>query len=181
MTHGKDNELKIIVAEKISSAAVAHLQEPGWTVLTADQLDGKLPEHLETADALIVRSAVQADAKLLAHAQKLRVIGRAGVGVDNIDLETATHKGIAVMNTPGANAVAVAEHTIGMMLAMARHLCRADALMHAGKWEKKSLQGTELRGKTLGIIGLGRSGREGARRAPALGMDRRASGPLLCW
>jgi D-3-phosphoglycerate dehydrogenase len=179
MTHGKDNELKIIVAEKISSSAVAHLQEPGWTVLTADQLDGKLPEHLETADALIVRSAVQADAKLLAHAPKLRVIGRAGVGVDNIDLETATHKGIAVMNTPGANAVAVAEHTIGMMLAMARHLCRADALMHAGKWEKKSLQGTELRGKTLGIVGLGRIGMEVARRARAFGMDLVGHDPFV--
>ena len=171
--------MKIIVAEKISSSAVAELQEPGWTVLSADQLDGKLPEHLESADALIVRSAVQADAKLLAHANKLRVIGRAGVGVDNIDLEAATHKGIAVMNTPGANAVAVAEQTIGMMLAMARHLCRADALMHAGKWEKKSLQGTELRGKTLGVVGLGRIGMEVARRARAFGMELVGHDPFV--
>lgn len=171
--------MKIIVAEKISPSAVAQLQEPGWTVLTADQLDGKLPEHLESADALIVRSAVQADAGLLEHAKKLRVIGRAGVGVDNIDLEAATHKGIAVMNTPGANAVAVAEQTLGMMLAMARHLCRADALMHQGKWEKKSLQGTELRGKTLGIVGLGRIGMEVARRARAFGMDLIAHDPFV--
>ncbi len=171
--------MKIIVAEKISSTAVAHLQEPGWIVLTADQLDGKLPEQLETADALIVRSAVQADAKLLEHAHKLRVIGRAGVGVDNIDLEAATHKGIAVMNTPGANAVAVAEQTLGMMLAMARHLCRADALMHAGKWEKKSLQGTELRAKTLGIVGLGRVGMEVARRARAFGMELVGHDPFV--
>jgi len=171
--------MKIIVAEKISSSAVAQLQEPGWTVLTADQLDGKLAEHLESADALIVRSAVQADAKLLAHANKLRVIGRAGVGVDNIDLEAATHKGIAVMNTPGANAVAVAEQTIAMMLAMARHLCRADALMHAGKWEKKSLQGTELRGKTLGVVGLGRIGMEVARRARAFGMELIGHDPFV--
>jgi len=171
--------VKIIVAEKISSSAVSQLQEPGWTVLTADQLDGKLAEHLETADALIVRSAVQADAKLLQHAKKLRVIGRAGVGVDNIDLEAATHKGIAVMNTPGANAVAVAEQTLGMMLAMARHLCRADALMHAGKWEKKSLQGTELRGKTLGVIGLGRIGMEVARRARAFGMELVGHDPFV--
>ena len=171
--------MKIIVAEKISASAVAELQEPGWTVLTADQLEGKLAEHLESADALIVRSAVQADATLLAHAKKLRVIGRAGVGVDNIDLEAATHKGIAVMNTPGANAVAVAEQTIGMMLAMARHLCRADSLMHAGKWEKKSLQGTELRAKTLGIIGLGRIGLEVARRARAFGMELIAHDPFV--
>jgi D-3-phosphoglycerate dehydrogenase len=175
----KGTIVKIIVAEKISASAVAQLQEPGWTVLTADQLDGKLAEHLDSADALIVRSAVQADSKLLAHANRLRVIGRAGVGVDNIDLEAATHKGIAVMNTPGANAVAVAEQTLGMMLAMARHLCRADALMHARKWEKKSLQGTELRGKTLGIVGLGRIGMEVARRARAFGMELVGHDPFV--
>ncbi len=163
--------VKIVIAEKISASAVDQLREPNWTVLTADQLDGNLVGQLESADALIVRSAVQADAALLAHAKKLRVIGRAGVGVDNIDLDAATRQGIAVMNTPGANAVAVAEQTLGMMLAMARHLCRADALMHAGKWEKKSLQGTELRGKTLGIAGLGRIGMEVARRARAFGME----------
>jgi len=163
--------VKIVIAEKISAAAVEQLREPDWIVLTSDQLEGKLAEQLESADALIVRSAVQADAALLAHAKKLRVIGRAGVGVDNIDLDAATRQGIAVMNTPGANAVAVAEHTLGMMLALARHLCRADALMHAGRWEKKSLQGTELRGKTLGIAGLGRIGMEVARRARAFGME----------
>ncbi len=163
--------VKILIAEKISASAVSQLREPGWIVMTSEQLDGKLPAELESADALIVRSAVQADAELLSHAKKLRVIGRAGVGVDNIDLEAATRQGIAVMNTPGANAVAVAEHTLGMMLAMARHLTRADALMHAGRWEKKSLQGTELRGKTLGIAGLGRVGMEVARRARAFGME----------
>lgn len=171
--------VKIVVAEKISASAVEQLREPGWIVLTADQVDGKLAEELESADALIVRSAVQANADLLAHGAKLRVIGRAGVGVDNIDLEAATRKGIAVMNTPGANAVAVAEQTLGMMLAMARHLCRADVLMHAGRWEKKSLQGTELRGKTLGIAGLGRIGMEVARRARAFGMEIIAHDPFV--
>jgi D-3-phosphoglycerate dehydrogenase / 2-oxoglutarate reductase len=171
--------LKIVIAEKISAAAVEQLQEPGWTVLTSDQLEGNLSKHLESADALIVRSAVQADAGLLTNAKKLRVVGRAGVGVDNIDLEAATRQGIAVMNTPGANAVAVAEHTLCVMLAMARHLCRADALMHAGKWEKKSLQGTELRGKTLGIAGLGRIGMEVARRARAFGMTVVAHDPFV--
>jgi D-3-phosphoglycerate dehydrogenase / 2-oxoglutarate reductase len=171
--------LKIVIAEKISAAALEQLKEPEWTVLTADQLDGKLSEHLESADALIVRSAVQADAELISGAKKLRVIGRAGVGVDNIDLDAATRQGIAVMNTPGANAVAVAEQTMGMMLAMARHLCRADALMHAGRWDKKSLQGTELRGKTLGIAGLGRIGMEVARRARAFGMVLVAHDPFV--
>src|SRR6266446_4793442 len=163
--------MKIVVAEKMSASAVNLLREPGWIVVTADQLNGSLAQEIETADALLVRSAVQVNAGLLANASKLRVIGRAGVGVDNIELEPATRKGIAVMNTPGANAVAVAELTLGLMLGMARFLPRADALMHAGKWEKKSLQGTELRGKTLGIVGLGKIGMEVARRAKAFGME----------
>lgn len=171
--------MKVVVAEKTSSSAVDVLREPGWTIVTHDQLEGKLAEQLETADALIVRSAVQVDAALLEHAHKLRVIGRAGVGVDNIDLDAATRKGIAVMNTPGANAVAVAEQTLGMMLAMARQLCRADVLTHAGKWEKKSLQGTELRGKTLGIVGLGRIGMEVARRARVFGMEVLGHDPFV--
>ena len=162
--------MKVVVAEKISSSALDLLREPRWTVVTPDQVHGELGTQLQSADALIVRSAVQVDAGLLEHAHKLRVIGRAGVGVDNIDLEAATRKGIAVMNTPGANAVAVAEHTLAMMLAMARQVCRANEWMHAGRWEKKSLQGTELRGKTLGIVGLGRIGMEVARRARAFGM-----------
>jgi D-3-phosphoglycerate dehydrogenase / 2-oxoglutarate reductase len=163
--------MKIVVAEKMSSSAIDLLREPSWTVITPEQVDGKLAEQLQTADALIVRSAVQVDAALLEHAPKLRVIGRAGVGVDNIELEAATRKGIAVMNTPGGNAVAVAEHTLGVMLAMARHVCRANQLMHAGKWEKKSLQGSELRGKTLGIVGLGKIGMEVAKRAKVFGME----------
>ncbi|MGI4827587.1 MAG: phosphoglycerate dehydrogenase [Janthinobacterium lividum] len=161
-----------MIAEKVSPATLAILQgEPGWEVVTADQIPaGGLPTALEDADALIVRSAVQADAVLLAHAPKLRLIGRAGVGVDNIDTAEATRRGIVVMNTPGANAVAVAELTLGLMIAMARSIPRANAGMHEGKWDKKTLQGTELRGKTLGIVGLGRIGLEVARRAKAFGM-----------
>ncbi len=172
--------MKIVVAEKISSSAIDILrEEKRWQIITPDQLDGRLAAEIADADALIVRSAVQADAALLEQGHKLRVIGRAGVGVDNVDLEAATRLGIAVMNTPGANAVAVAEHTLGLALAMARHLCRADALMHAGKWEKKSLQGTELRGKTLGIVGLGRIGMEVARRARAFAMTVVAHDPFI--
>jgi D-3-phosphoglycerate dehydrogenase len=171
--------MKVVVAEKISSSAVDLLREPRWTIVTPDQVEGKLAAQLQSADALIVRSAVQVDADLLEHARKLRVIGRAGVGVDNIDLDAATRKGIAVMNTPGANAIAVAEHALALMLAMARHISRANELMHAGKWEKKSLQGTELRGKTLGIVGLGRIGMEVARRARAFGMEIVAHDPFV--
>ncbi len=171
--------MKVVVAEKISSSAIDLLREPRWTIVTPDQVEGKLAAHLQTADALIVRSAVQVDADLLEPTRKLRVIGRAGVGVDNIDLDAATRKGIAVMNTPGANAIAVAEHALALMLAMARHIGRANELMHAGKWEKKSLQGTELRGKTLGIVGLGRIGMEVARRARAFGMEIVAHDPFV--
>ena len=172
--------MKIVIAEKISPAAIdVFRKEPRWTVLTPEQLDGKLAAHLEDADALIVRSAIDVNAALLKNAAHLRVIGRAGVGVDNIDLDAATRKGVAVMNTPGANAVAVAEHTIALMLALARHLCRANELMRAGRWEKKSLQGSELRGKTLGIIGLGRIGMEVARRVRGFGMTVVAHDPFI--
>ncbi len=151
--------MKIVLAEKVSPATLAvFAAEPGWDVKTHDQLPDGLPAALADADALVVRSAVQVDDALMAHAPKLRVIGRAGVGVDNIDAEAATRRGIVVMNTPGANAVAVAELTIGLMIALARKLPAANATMHAGKWEKKNLQGLELRGKTLGILGLGRIG-----------------------
>lgn len=163
--------MKIVLAEKVSPATLAVFQEePGWQVVTHDQIKNGLATELADADALVVRSAVQVDAQLLESAPKLRVIGRAGVGVDNIDTPAATHRGIVVMNTPGANAVAVAELTLGLMVSMARSVPRANTTMHAGKWEKKSLQGSELRGKTLGIVGLGRIGLEVARRAASFGM-----------
>ncbi len=172
--------MKIVIAEKIAPSALHLLRaESRWKLVTPDQIHADLPQQLAGADALIVRSAVQVDAALLEHADKLRVIGRAGVGVDNIDLEAATKKGIAVMNTPGANAVAVAEHTLALMLALARQLSRADHLTRGGQWEKKSLQGTELRGKTLGIVGLGRVGVEVARRARAFSMTVVAHDPFV--
>ena len=172
--------MKIVFAEKTSPAALELFREESrWTVVTPEQIEGKLPAVIADADALIVRSAVQVNAGLLEKAGKLRVIGRAGIGVDNIDLEAATRKGIAVMNTPGANAVAVAEHAMALMLAMARHVTRANATTHAGQWEKKSLQGWELRGKTLGIIGLGRIGMEVAKRALAFGMEVVAHDPFV--
>jgi D-3-phosphoglycerate dehydrogenase len=176
--------MKIVLAEKVSPATLAVLkEEPGWEIVTADQIaklgPGGLEKELAEADALVVRSAVQVDAKLLEAAPKLRVIGRAGVGVDNIDIDAATRGGIVVMNTPGANAVAVAELTVGLMIAMARSVPRANATMHAEKWEKKSLQGSELRGKTLGIIGLGRIGLEVARRAQGFGMELIGYDPFI--
>jgi len=164
--------MKIVLAEKVSPATLAVFQtEPGWQIVTHDQIKHGLAAEIADADGLVVRSAVQVDDTLLSAAPKLRVIGRAGVGVDNIDAEAATRRGIVVMNTPGANAIAVAELTLGMMLALARQLPKANSTMHAGKWEKKSLQGVELRGKKLGVLGLGRIGLEVARRARGFGMD----------
>jgi len=177
---GKGETMKIVLAEKVSPATLAVFEaEPGWEVVTHDKLPGGLAAALADADALVVRSAVEVDDKLMEQAPKLRVIGRAGVGVDNIDAEAATRRGIVVMNTPGANAVAVAELTLGLMLALARKLPVANSTMHAGKWEKKSLQGMELRGKTLGIVGLGRVGLEVARRARGFGIEIIGSDPFV--
>src|SRR6202012_789564 len=159
-------------AEKVSPATLAVFEgESGWRIVTHDQIKNGLAAELADADALVVRSAVQVDEALLAAAPKLRGIGRCGLGVDNIDADAAPRHGIVVMNTPGANAIAVAELTIGLMLGLARQLPKANATMHAGKWEKKSLQGVELRNKKLGILGLGRIGLEVARRARSFGME----------
>ncbi len=172
--------MKIVLAEKVSPATLAVFQpESSWRIVTHDRIAGGLAAELADADALVVRSAVQVDDALLESAPKLRVIGRAGVGVDNIDADAATRRGIVVMNTPGANAVAVAELTLGLMVALARQIPKANAATHSGKWEKKSLQGTELRGKTLGILGLGRVGLEVARRAAGFGMELVGHDPFV--
>jgi D-3-phosphoglycerate dehydrogenase len=171
--------MKILIAEKVSPASLKVFRdEPDFEVVTHDQISDVLTA-VRDADALVVRSATDVNAKLIDAAQKLRVIGRAGVGVDNVDTEAATRKGIVVMNTPGANAIAVAEHTLGLMLSLARFIPRADQTTRAGKWEKKSLQGTELRGKTLGIVGLGRVGVEVARLGKAFGMKVLAYDPFV--
>src|SRR6516164_7645579 len=170
--------MKIVVAEKVAPSALAVFKEQSdWKIVTPEK--DTLAAELAEADALLVRSAVFVDAAMMDKAPKLRVIGRAGVGVDNIDLDAATKRGICVMNTPGGNAIAVAEHTLALMLALARHVTRADSTTHAGKWEKKSLQGTELRNKTLGIVGLGKIGMEVAKRAQAFGMEIVAHDPFV--
>jgi D-3-phosphoglycerate dehydrogenase / 2-oxoglutarate reductase len=171
--------MKILIAEKVSPATLKVFRdEPDFEVVTHEQM-GDIATAVRDADALVVRSATDVNAKLIESAQKLRVIGRAGVGVDNVDADAATRKGIVVMNTPGANAIAVAEHTLGLMISLARFIPKADQSTRSGKWEKKSLQGTELRGKTLGIIGLGRVGVEVARRAKAFGMRMLAYDPFV--
>lgn len=131
------------------------------------------------ADAMIIRSATKADAALINAATKLKAIARAGVGVDNVDLEAASAKGIAVMNTPEGNTVATAEFAFGLMLALARHIPQAYASMIEGKWDRKSYMGIELRDKTLGVIGLGRIGQALAKRAQAFDMTVVAYDPYL--
>src|SRR6478672_11287483 len=170
--------MKILVAEPVAPAAVQLLQaQPAWAIIVSNPKE--YAQHLPTCDALVVRSAVKVTPEVLAKAPKLRVIGRAGVGVDNVDLPAATAAGVLVMNTPGGNAVSVAEHTIALMLGLARAIPQASASTRSGKWEKKKFLGSELRGKTLGVIGLGSIGRELVKRAAPFEMKILAHDPYV--
>jgi D-3-phosphoglycerate dehydrogenase len=170
--------MKILVAEPLAEAGIEALKaQPGWEVIVSSPRD--YGAHLADAHALVVRSAVQVNEAVLSQAPNLKVVGRAGVGVDNVDLEAATAAGVLVMNTPGGNAVSVAEHTLALMLAMARSIPQAIASTKSGKWEKKKFLGHELRGKTLGVIGLGSIGGEVVRRARAFEMRVVASDPYV--
>jgi D-3-phosphoglycerate dehydrogenase / 2-oxoglutarate reductase len=164
--------MKILIADRVSESAVEILrEEESWDVVFLPKKPGgNVAEEIRDADALVVRSATKVTSQLLANAERLRVIGRAGVGVDNVDLNAATQKGVVVMNTPGGNAISVAEHTMALLLALARRVPQADASMKQGRWEKKKLEGMELRGKTLGLIGLGKIGSAVARLAKAFEM-----------
>ena len=166
----------MIVADKISERGVELLKETGWKIVatTKETLGGELAD----ADALIVRSATKVTADLLDKAPRLRVVGRAGVGVDNIDLDEATKRGVLVMSTPGGSSVSVAEHTFALLLALVRQVPKFDAAMREGRWEKSS-SGAEVRGKTLGLFGLGRIGSEVARRAAAFDMRVLAFDPYI--
>lgn len=170
--------MKILVAEPLAPAAVDLLQsQAGWEIALADPKT--YATHLSDCAALIVRSAVKVTKDVLAKAPKLKIVGRAGVGVDNVDLDAATDAGVLVMNTPGGNAVSVAEHTLALMLSMARSVPQASASTKAGKWEKKKFLGTELRGKTLGVVGLGSIGREVVKRAKPFEMQVVAHDPYV--
>lgn len=170
--------MKILVAEPLSPAAISLLQQQsGWDVVVSNPKEYE--PHLSDCDALLVRSAVKVKADVLAKAPKLRVVARAGVGVDNVDLPAATAAGVLVMNTPGGNAVSVAEHTLAMMLGLARMVPEASASTRSGKWEKKKFLGNELRGKTLGVVGLGNIGQEVVRRARGFEMRILASDPYV--
>jgi D-3-phosphoglycerate dehydrogenase / 2-oxoglutarate reductase len=172
--------MKIIVADDLPASALDLLRAEGWNV---DARSGRsaadLARDLADADALVVRSATKVTSALIEAAPRLRAIARAGTGVDNVDVSAASVRGIVVMNAPGANSISVAELTMALLLALARKIAAADASMKQGKWDKKSFLGEEVRGKVLGLAGLGRIGQEVARRARAFDMQLMAHDPFI--
>ena len=172
--------MKIIVADNLPTSALEVLQADGWIVDSrTGRASKELAGDLADADAILVRSATKVDAALIAAAPRLRIIARAGVGVDNVDVDAASARGILVVNAAGASSISVAEHACALMLALSRAIPSADRLMKSQKWEKKNLLGTEVRGKTLGIAGFGRIGQEVAQRARAFGMHIITHDPFI--
>ena len=174
--------MKIIICDPISPKGIALLQQrPEFEVVV---LSNRLSEEellpvVADATALVVRSETKVTAKVIEAAKQLKVVGRAGVGVDNVNIEAATQHGVVVMNTPGGNTVTTAELSFAMLLSLARKVPMAHATMVAGKWDRKLFQGVELQGKTLGVLGMGRIGTEVAKRAIAFGMNVIAYDPYL--
>ena len=173
-------EMKVLISDNLSPAGVKILEEAG---LEVDCNTGLSPEELKKIignyDGLVIRSATKVTADLLEAAHKLKVVGRAGIGLDNVDIPAASQKGIVVMNAPDGNATTAAEHAIAMMMSLSRNIPQATASMKTGKWEKKSFMGRELTGKTLGIVGIGRIGGIAASRAQGLKMKTIAYDPHL--
>jgi D-3-phosphoglycerate dehydrogenase len=177
---GRVAKHRILVAEAIAPEGVEALRAAGHEVivqtgLTPDELRAVIGEM----DALVVRSQVAVDAALIAAGKRLQVIGRAGVGVDNVDLDAATRAGITVVNAPTGNTIAAAEHTLALLLALARRVAAADASVRRGEWKRGPLQGVQLTGRTLGIIGLGKIGMAVAERARGLGLTLLGSDPFV--
>src|SRR5499427_7235467 len=172
--------MKVLIADKLSPAAVAIFKDRG---VPTDNKPGMTKEELlacvDQYDGIAVRSATKVTADVLRAAKKLKVVGRAGIGVDNIDIPAATAAGIIVMNTPFGNSITTAEHAIALMMALARDIPAANASTHAGKWEKNRFMGVELYGKILGLIGCGNIGSIVADRAKGLKMRVIAFDPYL--
>ena len=173
---------RVLIADNLEAAAAETLKKLGVSVDHRPELSknpAELKAVLPTYDAVIVRSAAKITAEMLENPGKLRAIARAGVGVDTIDVVAATRKGVIVMNTPGGNTVSAAEHTIALLMSLSRLVPQADATMKAGKWDRNKFVGTQVTGKTLGVIGLGRIGREVAKRAVGLEMKVLAFDPFV--
>jgi D-3-phosphoglycerate dehydrogenase / 2-oxoglutarate reductase len=172
--------MKILIAEPIADAGIARLRGEGFDVDVRTDLDREqLLDIVGDYDAVIVRSATKVDAELIDRARALKVVGRAGIGVDNVDLETATRRGVLVVNAPQSNVLSAAEHTIALLLAQARNIPAANAALKAGRWDRANYEGVELHGKTLAILGLGRVGTLVAQRALAFGMRLVAWDPFV--
>jgi D-3-phosphoglycerate dehydrogenase len=171
---------RVFVSDKLEAPGLDLLRQAGLEIDDRPGLTGAaLQEALQSADGVVVRSGTRLSAELLENPGRLRAIVRAGVGVDNIDVAAATRRGIVVMNTPGGNTVSTAEHTIALLMALARHLPAADASVRQGKWERGKFVGMQLAGKILAVVGLGRVGREVARRAAGLDMKVVGYDPFL--
>jgi D-3-phosphoglycerate dehydrogenase len=168
---------KVLVREEIAEAGIRLLRDRGFEV----EVDGDsdLAETIGRYDAIIVRSATKVTADLISRADNLKVIGRAGVGIDNVDVEAATRRGIVVANAPESTVISAAEHTIGLLVALTRNIPQAHAALKQGRWERKTYGGVELADKTLGVLGFGRIGQQVARRAAGLGMRVVAYDPFV--
>ncbi len=171
--------MRVLVADGLAEEGLRRLQDAGEVLVRSGLAEGELRELLPEFDAVVVRSRTRVSATALESARRLRVIARAGVGVDNIDVDAATRRGILVLNTPESSTTAAAEHTLAMLLALVRHIPRAHAALAAGTWARERFLGTELAGKTLGVAGLGKIGSEVARRALAFGMRILAFDPYV--
>ena len=172
--------MKVLVTDPIADAGIDRLREAGHEVVEAYDVEGDaLLSAVADAHALIVRSGTEVTAEVLSAGSALVIVGRAGVGVDNIDVEAATEQGVIVANAPEGNVRAAAEHTVAMTFAVARSIPQAHARLREGEWAKGDYLGTELNGKTLGVVGLGRVGQEAARRFDALGMELLAYDPYI--
>jgi len=171
----------VLVPDNVHQKAIDILEaSDGISVSAPGKLErAALLDAVADAHALIIRSGVAADAELIAKASVLKAIARAGVGVDNVDLAAATTRGIVVMNTPGGNTISTAEHAFGLMIALSRHIAPGHQSLAEGRWDRKAFSGVELKGKTLGIIGLGRIGQAIATRAQAFEMTVIAHDPYL--
>jgi D-3-phosphoglycerate dehydrogenase / 2-oxoglutarate reductase len=168
--------LRVLVREPIAEAGISLLQERFDVDVVGD---GPLEDRIGKYDAIVIRSATKLDADILERADRLKVIGRAGVGVDNVDVDAATRRGIVVANAPESTVVSAAEHAVGLLVALARHIPQAHASLKQGRWERSSYGGIELEGKTLGVLGFGRIGQQVARRAVGLGMRVVAHDPFV--
>ncbi|WP_445476227.1 phosphoglycerate dehydrogenase [Methanococcoides methylutens] len=171
--------MKVLVSDSLSEEGVSKLQEHFDVDVSTGLSEDELVEKIVDFDALVIRSGTQVTRKVIEAADNLKIVGRAGVGVDNIDIDAATEKGIIVVNAPEGNMLSAAEHTIAMMMSMARNIPQANASLKSKKWERKNFMGVEVNGKTLGVIGLGRIGAEVAKRAQGMEMDILAYDPFI--